>query len=151
MAVDWSDCPYCRAQRNAPEDGAVKPAPAGVTSVLSGEAAAMAPTLYRGGKERPARAPGGVVFAVLYDPGTGRYRIADESGTAGTLLNGEPIDAQGAELRDEAQIRAGDTLFILKKVPPPAQGAESAATQEQPVAAAAGEVPRVEATGEKLT
>jgi hypothetical protein len=161
MAVDWSDCPYCRAQRNAPEVGQVERAPAGVTSGLPGEPAAMAPTLAR--REMSARPLGGVVFTftwtklgqlfpvyagrnyagkaattregrgtevlmsedpilsdthflILYEPDTGQYRIADESGTGGTFLNGKPIDAKGAELPDEAQIRAGNTLFVFKKV-----------------------------------
>src|SRR5487761_841669 len=60
MAVDWSDCPYCRAQRNAPDVGQVEPAPAGVTSGPPGQAAAMAPTLAR--REMSARPLGGVVF-----------------------------------------------------------------------------------------
>lgn len=85
--------------------------------------------------------PGGVVFRILYEPDTGQYRIAAEGGTGATSLNGEPIDSQGTELPEEAQIRAGDTLFILKKVRPPAPGAGSAALPEQSVAAKTGETP----------
>ena len=122
MAADWSDCPYCRGQRTATEVGQVGPAPAGVTSRLSGQPAAAA-TLVRG-REMPARQPGGAEFtlSILHDPDTGRYRITDESGTGGTFLNGEPIGSQGAELPDEAQIRAGNTLFIFRKARPPAPG-----------------------------
>ena len=138
MAVDWSDCPYCRAQRNATELGPAEPVSAGVTSGLPGQAAATAPTLARD-REMSAPPPGGVVFRILYEPDTGRYRIADESGTGGAFLNGEPIDSKGLELPDEAQIRAGNTSFIFKKVHPPAPVAESAAVQEQPVPAKAGE------------
>lgn len=140
MAVDWSDCPYCRAQRTAPEVSHAAPAPGGVTSGLPGQEAAMALTLVRG-REMSAPPPGGVVFRILYEPDTGQYRIADEGGAGATLLNGEPIDSQGTELPDEAQIRAGDTLFILKKVRPPAPGAESAALPAQPAPAKAGESP----------
>lgn len=72
----------------------------------------------------PARPLGGAEFtlSILHDPDTGRYRIADESGTGGAFLNGQPIDSNGAELPDEAQIRAGNTLFIFKKTRPPAPG-----------------------------
>ena len=150
MAVDWSDCPYCRAQRTTvTEAGRMEPAPAGVTSGPPGEPAAAAPTLVRG-REVSARPSGAVVFSVLYDPDTGRYRIADESG-GGTLLNGKPIDSKGSELADQAQIRAGNALFILKRVRAPASGAESPVMQEQPIATHAGEAPRVEATGKKPT
>jgi FHA domain len=184
MAVDWSDCPYCRAQRTAPEIGQVEPAPAGVTSRLPGQAVEMAATLVRG-REMSARPLSGVVFTftwtklgqmfpvyagrnyagkaatspegrttevlltedpiladthflILHEPDTGQYRIVDESGTGGTFLNGEPIDSKGAELPDEAQIRAGNTLFIFKKVRPPAPGAERAAMQERAVPTKAG-------------
>lgn len=187
MAVDWSECPYCRAQRTAPEVGQSEPAPAPVTSALPGEAAATAPTLFRAKGEMSTRALGGVVFTftwtklgqlfpvyagrnyagkaamaregrptdvlmtedstladthflILYEPATDQYRIADESGTEGTFLNGEPIDSQGTELPDDALIRAGHTLFVFKKARPPAPAArERAATQDQPVSAKAGE------------
>ena len=148
--MDWSDCPYCRAQRTATEVGQVEKAPAGVTSRLPGQPAAVAPTLVRG-REMSARPLSGVVFSVLYEPDTGQYRIADESGSGGALLNGKPIDAKGFELPDEAQIRAGNTLFIFKKVRAPTSGAASPAMQEQPGATKAGEAPRVEATGKKPT
>ncbi|MDE2051595.1 MAG: FHA domain-containing protein [Gammaproteobacteria bacterium] len=79
-------------------------------------------------------------FLILYEPATDQYRIADESGTGGTFLNGEPIDSKGTELPDDALIRAGHTLFVFKKVRPPTQVAsECAAAQEQPVPAKAGE------------
>lgn len=128
MAVDWSDCPYCRAQRSATQVGQLEPAPAGVTSRAPDQAAPSAPTLVRG-REMASPPPGGVVFRILYEPDTDQYRIADEKGTGTTFLNGAPIDANGSELPDEAQIRAGNTLFILKKVGPPAPAAESAGTQ----------------------
>ena len=144
MAVDWSDCPYCRAQRTATEVGHVEPAPAGESSRLPGQPAAVAATLVRG-REMPARPPGGVVFSVLYEPDAGQYRIADESGSGGALLNGKPIDSKGSELPDEAHIRAGKTLFILKKVRAASLGAESLAMQEQPIPTQAGQAPRVEA------
>ena len=178
MGVDWSDCPYCRAQRNAPEAGpVVEPAPATVTSELPGQAAAAAATLVRGKREASARPLGGVLytftwtklgqlfpvyggrncagkgattpegrptevlmpedptlsdthFAILYEPDSGRYRIADETGTGGTSLNGERIGSQGTDLPDGAQIRAGNTLFIFRKVLPPTPDAERAPTQE---------------------
>ena len=187
MAVDWSDCPYCRAQRSAPEAGLAEAAPAAVTSGLPGEAAAMAPTLFRGREETSTRTLGGVVFTftwtkegqlfavyagrnyagkaatarestpteflvtadptlsdthflILYEPATGQYRIADESGTDGTFLNGARIDSKGTELPDDALIRAGQTVFVFKKIRPPTPVAtERAATQEQPVMAQAGE------------
>ena len=148
IAVDWSDCPYCRAQRTATEVGPVEKAPAGVPSKVPGQPAATAPTLVRG-RERSARPVSGVVFSVLFEPDTGRYRIADESASGGTLLNGKPIGAKGSELPDEAQIRAGDTLFIFKKVRAPTSGAESPATQEQLNATRLREAPRVETTGKK--
>lgn len=150
MAVDWSDCPYCRAQRTATEVGKVEQAPAGVTSRLPGQPAATAPTLLRG-REISTRPPGGVVFSVLYEPDTGRYRIADESGSGETFLDGKPIDSKGSELPDEAQIRAGETLFIFKKVHAPASGAESPATPEQSNLTRVRQAPRVEATGKKPT
>ena len=121
MAVDWSDCPYCRAQRTATQVGQVEPATARVTSVLPVQATAMAPTLARA-REMPTPPPGEVEFTllILHDPDTGQHRIAAESGTGGTFLNGEPIDSKGADLPDEAQIRAGNTLLIFRKVRPPA-------------------------------
>jgi FHA domain len=191
MAVDWSDCPYCRAQRTAPEVGPAEPAEpagAGVTAGLPVPTAATAPTRFRAESETSARPLGGVLFTftwsksgqlfpvyagrnyagkaattpaglptevlmtedpiladthflILYEPDGGRYRIADEGGTGGTFLNGEPIDSKGRELPDEAQIRAGSTLFIFRKVRPPAPGAECAATRLRPLAARAAESP----------
>ena len=145
MAVDWSDCPYCRAQRTATGVTHAEPAPAGVTSRPTGEPPAVAATLVRG-RETPSRPLTGVVFSVLYEPDTGQYRIADESGSGKTLLNGKPIDSAGCELPDEAQIRAGNTLFTFKKVRAVTSGAESPAMQEQPIAPRAPEEPGVEAT-----
>lgn len=146
MAVDWSDCPYCRAQRTATEFGHVEPAPAGVTSRLSDPPAAVAATLVRG-REMPARPLGRVVFSVLHEPDTGQYRIADESGSGGTLLNGKPIESKGSLLPDEALIRAGNTLFTFKMVHAPASGAESPAMQEQPIPTKIRQAPPVDATG----
>ena len=150
MAVDWSDCPYCRAQRTATEVGHVEPAPAAPTSRPTGQPPAVAATLVRG-REMPGHPLTGVVFSVLYEPETGRYRIADESSCGGTLLNGKPIDPKGAELPDEAQIRAGNTLFIFKKMRAPASDAESPQTQEQSNLTRVRPTPRVEATGKKPT
>ncbi|HEX5458530.1 MAG TPA: FHA domain-containing protein [Steroidobacteraceae bacterium] len=150
IAVDWSDCPYCRAQRTATEVGQVEKAPAGPTSKPPVPPASVARTLVRG-REIAPRPPAGVVFSVLYEPDTGQYRIADESDTGGTLLNGKPIDSKGSELPDEAQIRAGNTLFIFKKVPSPASSGEGPAMQEQPIVTKLREAPRVDATGRKPT
>lgn len=66
----------------------------------------------------------GTQFLILYQQDTGHYRIVDENSTNGTRVNGEPIDSKGTELLDDAQIRAGNTLFIFKKVRPPTAEAE---------------------------
>jgi hypothetical protein len=138
MAVDWSDCPYCRAHRSETGVGHVEAAPIPApTARLPAQAAA--PTLVRGRPAPPGRAPVAIAFRIRYEPDTGRYHIADESGGGGIFLNGQPIDSQGSELPDEAQIRAGDSLFILKKVPPAAPVAASAPMQGQSIAANAEE------------
>lgn len=149
MAVGWTDCPYCRAQRTATDVGHVEPAPAAPTSRPTGQPPAVAATLVRG-RETSARALTGVVFSVLYEPDTGQYRIADESSSGGTLLNGKPIDSKGAELPDEAQIWAGNTLFMFKKVRAPASDAESPAIQEESNLTRVRSTPRTEA-GKKPT
>jgi hypothetical protein len=66
----------------------------------------------------------GTHFLILYQQDTGHYRIVDENSTNGTFVNGEPIDSRGTELPDDAQILAGNTLFIFKKLCPPSAAAE---------------------------
>jgi hypothetical protein len=163
MALDWTECPYCKAERSSSPGAEVKrtsqpPDPE--------QAAAIAPTRFRGESEMAGRPLAGVVFTfswmrtgqlfplytgrnyvgtapmtregqrteilltedpalsgthflIVYQQDTGQYRIADENSTSGTFVNGKPIDSKGAELPDDAQILAGNTLFIFKKVRPP--------------------------------
>jgi hypothetical protein len=86
----------------------------------------------------------GTHFLILYQQDTGQYRILDENSATGTFVNGEPIDPKGTELPDDAQILAGHTLFIFKKVRPPTAEAEHRPQGDyRPVAAGSGdEVPR---------
>jgi pSer/pThr/pTyr-binding forkhead associated (FHA) protein len=86
----------------------------------------------------------GTHFLILYQQDTGQYRILDGNSTNGTFVNGEPIDSNGIELPDDAQILAGNTLFIFKKVRPPAAEAERRPKGDyRPVVAGTGdEVPR---------
>ena len=86
----------------------------------------------------------GTHFLILYQQDTGQYRILDGNSTNGTLVNGYPIDSNGTELPDDAQILAGNTLFIFKKVRPPTAEAERRPKGDyRPVAARnADEVPR---------
>jgi pSer/pThr/pTyr-binding forkhead associated (FHA) protein len=63
-------------------------------------------------------------FLILHQQNTGQYRIVDENSTNGTFVNGEAVDSNGTELPDDAQIVAGNTLFIFKKVRPPTAEAE---------------------------
>jgi pSer/pThr/pTyr-binding forkhead associated (FHA) protein len=74
----------------------------------------------------------GTHFLILYQQDTGQYRIADENSSNGTFINGEPIDARGTELPDDAQILAGKTLFIFKKVCPPTSQVERRPKSDQP-------------------
>jgi hypothetical protein len=179
MAVDWSDCPYCRAERNAGEAAQVEPPPTGPTSGVSEPAADIALTRIRGETQMSGRPVVGIVFTftwtrvgqlfpvyagrnyggtapttregqrteilltedptlsgthflILYQQDTGQYRIADENSSNGTFINGEPIDARGTELPDDAQILAGKTLFIFKKVCPPTSQVELRPKSGQP-------------------
>ena len=86
----------------------------------------------------------GTHFLVLYQQDTGQYRIVDENSTNGTFVNGEPIDSNGTELPDDAQILAGNTFFLFKKVRPPTAEAERRPKGDyRPVAAGTGyETPR---------
>jgi hypothetical protein len=168
MALDWTECPYCKAQRSpiagtelrqAREPPAPDPAAASDPTRVSGETEmagrplagvvftfSWTPTgqlfpLYAG-RNHAGTAPmtregqrteilltedpavSGTHFLILYQQDTGQYRIVDENSTNGTFVNGEPIDSQGTELPDDAQILAGSTLFIFKKVRPPTADAE---------------------------
>lgn len=86
----------------------------------------------------------GTHFMILYQQNTGQYWIVDEKSANGTFVNGEPIDSKGIELPDDAQILAGNTLFIFKRVRPPTAEAEHCLKGDyQPDAANLGEkVPR---------
>jgi pSer/pThr/pTyr-binding forkhead associated (FHA) protein len=86
----------------------------------------------------------GTHFLIVYQQDTGQYRIVDENSTNGTFVNGEPIDSNGTELPDDAQILAGNTLFTFKKVRPPTAEAERRPKGDyRPVVAGTGdEVPR---------
>jgi hypothetical protein len=168
MALDWTDCPYCKADRNSSPGTQVKRAP---EPPARDQAAATAATRVHGETRMAGRPLAGVVFTfswrrtgqlfplyagrnyagtvpmtregqrteilltedpgmsgthflILYQQDTGQYRIVDENSTNGTFVNGEPIDSKGIELPDDAQILAGNTLFIFKKVRPPAAEAE---------------------------
>jgi hypothetical protein len=163
MALDWSECPYCKAEHNSSPGDQVGQQPA---SPLGTHAAAIAATRVRGETEVAGRPLVGVVFTfswtrtgqlfpvyagrnyagtapmtredqrtemlVTEDPAmsgthflilcqqdTGQYRIVDENSTSGTFVNGKPIDSKGIQLPDDAQILAGNTLFVFKKVSPP--------------------------------
>jgi hypothetical protein len=188
MALDWTECPYCKAERNSNPGSQVEQAPASPAAV---QAAVVALTRVReetriaarplvgvvftfswsstgqlfpvyGGRNYAGTAPmtregqrteilltedpavSGTHFLILYQQDTGQYRIADENSANGTFVNGEPIDAKGTELPDEAQILAGNTLFIFKKVRPPTATAERRPKGDyRPVAARTqDEVPR---------
>jgi hypothetical protein len=188
MALAWTDCPYCKAERNSSPGTQMTQAPEAPSPDQVG---AIAPTRVRGETEMAGRPLAGVVFTfswtrtgelfplyagrnyagtapmtregqrteilltedpavsgthflILYQQDTGQYRIADENSTNGTFVNGEPIDSKGTELRDEAQILAGNTLFIFKKVrPPPAEAERRPKGDYRPVAAStANEVRR---------
>ena len=188
MALDWTECPYCKAERTSTPGGQVGQAPAAPATV---QATAIAPTRVHGETKMAGRPLVGVVFTfswsrtgqlfpvyagrnyagtapmtregqrteilltedpavsgtqflILYQHDTGQYRIVDENSTNGTFVNGEPIDSKGIELLDDAQILAGHTLFIFKKVLPPTAEAELRPKGDhRPVAARSqNEVPR---------
>ena len=168
MALDWTECPYCKAERPSTPGSQVAQALASPATV---QATAIAPTrvceetkiagrplvgvvftfswsrtgqlfpVYAG-RNYAGTAPmtlegerteilvtedpavSGTQFLILYQQDTGQYRIVDENSTNGTFLNGEPIDSKGTELPDDAQILAGNTLFIFKKLFPPTAEAE---------------------------
>jgi pSer/pThr/pTyr-binding forkhead associated (FHA) protein len=65
----------------------------------------------------------------------GKYRISDCNSTNGTFVENELIDQQGTELKDGARIRAGNTVFIFKKVQPPEAEAERPPQGYEPVQA----------------
>ena len=168
MALDWTECPYCKAERNSSPAAEVSRGP---QPLAPDQAGASAPTRIRGETEMACRALAGVVFTfswvrtgqlfplyagrnyagtapmtreggrteiqltedpavsgthflIRYQQDTGQYLISDENSTNGTFVNGEMIDSKGIELPDDAQILAGNTLFIFKKVLPPTAGAE---------------------------
>ena len=82
----------------------------------------------------------GTHFLILYQQDSGQYRILDENSTNGTFVNGEPIDSRGTELPDDAQIMAGNTLLVFRKVRPPSAEAERRPKGDyRPVAAGTGE------------
>jgi hypothetical protein len=181
MALDWTDCPYCKAERTAGQATQVRQAPA------AEQADATAATRIRGETELAGRPLIGVVFTfswtrtgqlfpvyagknyvgtaattaegantdirltedptlsgthflILCQPSTGQYRVADQNSTNGTFVNGEPVDSNGVELPDDAQILAGKTLFVFKKVHPPTPQTERRPKGDyQPVPAKAAE------------
>ena len=188
MALDWAECPYCKAERNSSPGTRLRPRP---EPPVPEQAAAIAPTRVHGETKMAGRPLAGVAFTfswtrtgqlfplyagrnyagtapmtrdgqrtemlltedsamsgthfvILYQQDTGQYRIIDENSTNGTFVNGEPIDPKGTELPDDAQILAGNTLFIFKKVRPPTAEAERRPKGDyRPVAARnADEVPR---------
>jgi len=180
MALDWTECPYCKAERSVDEATRLRPAPAAVSHEPTDQSA-IAPTRLHGetllagrplvgvvftftwkmtgqlfpvyagrnhvgnASTTPMGAPtdilltddptlSGTHFLILYQPDTGQYRIADSNSTNGTIVNGEAIDSQGRELPDDAQILAGKTLFIFRKIrpPPPGQSAGRAEATSRP-------------------
>jgi len=181
LALDWTDCPYCKAERTSGDATQLRKAPA------TDEQPDIAATRIRGETEMAGRPLIGVVFTftwtrtgqlfplyagknyagtapttregtrtdilltedttlsgthflILYQHNTGQYRVADQNSTNGTFVNGEPVDPNGIELPDDAQILAGNTLFIFKKVHPPAPEAELRPKGDyQPVPAQAAE------------
>jgi FHA domain len=185
MAMDWTDCPYCKADRNSSPGTKVRQA---VEPTAPDEAAALAATRIHGETRMAGRPLAGVVFTfswtmtgqlfsvyagrnyagtapvtrqgqptgillaedpamsgthflILYQQDTGQYRIVDENSTNGTFLNGEPIDSNGTELPDDAQILAGNTLFLFKKVRPPTGETERRPKGDyRPVAVDSGDV-----------
>jgi hypothetical protein len=181
MALDWTDCPYCKAEHTAADATQLRKAPA------ADEPADIAATRIRGETEMAGRPLIGVVFTftwtrtgqlfplyagknyvgtapttregartdilltedptlsgthflILHQQNTGLYRVADQNSTNGTFVNGEPVDSNGIELPDDAQILAGKTLFIFRKVHPPAPEAERRPKGDyQPVPAGAAD------------
>jgi FHA domain len=168
MALDWTECPYCKAEHNSSPGSQVARPPESPVAV---HAAAIAATRVRGETKMAGRPLVGVVytfswtrtgqmfplyagrnyagtvpmtrdgqrtemlvtedaamsgthFLILNQQDTGQYRIVDENSTNGTFVNGKPVDCKGTELPDDAQILAGNTLFIFKKVRPPTAEAE---------------------------
>jgi len=158
MALDWTDCPYCKAERNASQGTQVGQAPPAASAVaqtrVRGEGELAARPLvgvaftfswtrlgqlfpvYAGrnyGGTAPMTRDGqrtnilltedaavsGTHFMILYQQSTAQYRIIDENSANGTFVNGQPIDSKGTELPDDAQIMAGKTLLIFKKLRPP--------------------------------
>ncbi|HVN44392.1 MAG TPA: FHA domain-containing protein [Steroidobacteraceae bacterium] len=180
MALDWAECPYCKAERPSTPDSQAGQAPA---SPATAPATAIAPTRYREETKMAGRLLVGVVFTfswssrgqlfpvyagrnhagaapmtregertailvtedpavsatqflILYQQDTGQYRIMDTSSSHATFVNGERIDSKGIELPDDAQIRAGNTLFIFKKLLPPTAEAELRPQGDDPPVAA---------------
>jgi hypothetical protein len=185
MALDWTDCPYCNAERDSSQGTRLSQPP---EPPAPDQAAAIAPTRVHGETKLAGRPLVGVVFTfswtrtgqlfplyagrnyvgmapmtregqrteilltedpavsgthflILYQQDTGQYRIVDANSTNGTFVNGEPIDSNGTELPDDAQIMAGNTLFIFKRVRPPIAEAERRPKGHyQPVVAGTGDV-----------
>jgi hypothetical protein len=60
----------------------------------------------------------GTHFLILHS--AGKYWISDCNSTNGTFVDGNLITPQGGvELKDDAKILAGNTVFVFKKVLPP--------------------------------
>ena len=75
----------------------------------------------------------GTHFLILCQ--AGKYRICDCNSTNGTFVNGDQTTPQGIELDDNAQILAGNTQFVFKKINPPAPGTERTPQGYEPVPA----------------
>lgn len=188
MALDWTECPYCKAEHYSSPGSLGGRQPA---SPIAAHAAPIAATRVRGETRIAGRPLVGVVFTftwttrgqlfpvyagrnyagtapmtrdeeptemlvtedpamsdthflILYQQGSGHYRIVDENSTNGTFVNGTPIDSKGIPLPDDAQILAGNTLFVFRKVHPPTAEAERRPKGDfRPDAAKTGdEIPR---------
>lgn len=53
-------------------------------------------------------------FLILFQ--NGRPLISDNLSMNGTMVNGALIDGRGIELTDDAEIKAGDTVFVYQRV-----------------------------------
>jgi hypothetical protein len=75
----------------------------------------------------------GTHFLILNQ--AGKYRITDWNSTNGTFVDGQLINPEGNELKDDARIMAGNTMFVFKKILPPAAGTEQKPADYNPVEA----------------